>query len=137
MKKLNSILVIDDDAISCFVASRMLEPYVTGSEIKCLKNGLEATEYFKQVDQQYPDLVLLDINMPLMNGFEFLDWYEQNGFKGTTNIAMYTSTERREEMGKAETYEDVIGYIIKAINYEKIEEVLTAMKMVYNEKLST
>lgn len=124
MKKTPFILIVDDDDVACFITMRTLELLAIASKIETLNNGREAADFFTQKHEKYPDLVLLDINMPLMNGFEFLDWYEKNGHTGTTKFAMYTSSERPEERKKAEGYEDVIGYISKPINKEKIEEVM-------------
>ena len=127
MEKMRCILIVDDDEIACFVAERMLEPLDIASEIKSLYNGKEVADYFEEANGNFPDFVLLDINMPLMNGFEFLEWYEKNGFKGTTKFAMYTSSERPADKERAEGYEDVIGYISKPIDKVKIEEVMMRM----------
>lgn len=126
MKKLKSILIVDDDKTSNLISRMVLNPLNIAESIEILVNGKEAKDHF-EISTNSPELVLLDINMPYMNGFEFLDWYEENGLIGRAKFAMFTSSGRREDKDRAHSYTDVIGYIEKPLSKEKIEYLLSSV----------
>ena len=123
MGKFKHICIVEDDETASFVAKILMESFDAADEYSIAKNGKQAVEWIQKTGM-LPDFILLDINMPLMNGWEFLDWYEKNGYKGKTKIAMYTSSIRPEDKQKAKGYDDVIGYIEKPITKEKFAEVV-------------
>lgn len=78
MKIVNCILLIDDNVHDNFIHTRTINKIPAAKQVKTVTTGEEALEYFKlgqQYPEQYPvpDLIFLDINMPGMNGFEFLE----------------------------------------------------------------
>lgn len=118
------ILIIDDDETSNFVTSTVIQRMEPGIEIQTALNGVEAMEFFKKNPDNIPPVTLLDINMPLMNGFEFLDWYNQSEFRGKTKIVMYTSSVREDDRKQAVRYNDVIAYIEKPLSEKSFSEIL-------------
>ena len=82
MKKLNLVLLVDDDEISNFVTEKHIDRSNLVDHLEIKTNGQEAAEYLSNCKNTYPDLVLLDINMPLMSGFELLDHYQQSSYSG-------------------------------------------------------
>jgi CheY-like chemotaxis protein len=73
---INKILVVDDDENWCFISKRMLSKASMGKEIITAKNGLEALNKLQQYaanGEKLPELIFLDIKMPVMDGFEFLE----------------------------------------------------------------
>ena len=85
-KKLNCILLIDDDPATNFLHKLIIEQAQITHEIRIVNNGQEAMDYLtRQNDYQdadsesapFPDLIFLDINMPVMDGWEFIDAYQQ------------------------------------------------------------
>ena len=83
MKKLRKILLIDDDDITCYINKMFLEGMEIAEEINCVHDGCEGLKYIHQhcskganQKEAAPDLVFLDVNMPLMDGFEFLEALE-------------------------------------------------------------
>jgi len=94
---MNKILLIDDDAPTNFFNQYILKKHTINCEIVVKTNGLEALEYLET--EALPDLILLDINMPIMNGFEFLDQAKRS-FKDKweqTKIFIMMSVELPEE----------------------------------------
>lgn len=126
MKKLRSILIVDDDQTSNLISRMVLNPMDVADSIEILDNGQDAKDHF-EIASDFPELVLLDINMPFMSGFEFLDWYEKTGLTGKAKFAMFTSSGRLEDKDRANSYSDVIGYIEKPLSKEKMENILACV----------
>jgi CheY-like chemotaxis protein len=118
-----SILVIDDDKICNFLTVNALKKAGINGEIEVVINGLDAINLLKEV-QSFPDLILLDINMPIMDGLEFLKNYETEGFLGKTKIAMYTSSIREADKKIAFKYSDVFDFINKPLTHEKLIDLI-------------
>ena len=124
MPKLSFVLIVDDDETSNYLTELFLEEFGICDKMRTLLNGQQAVQFFLENNDEYPELVLLDINMPLMNGFEFLEWWEKNNRQGKTKFAMLTTSIRREDQKQARKYKDVIGYIEKPIVKQKIIELI-------------
>jgi len=120
MKNLFRILIVDDDEISNYLTSATLRYVYEDAEIRTVFNGMQAMEYFLKNPERIPEVIFLDINMPIMNGFEFLDWYENSAFKGSTKICMLSTSVSMEDRERAGKYDDVVGYIEKPLKYESI-----------------
>lgn len=123
MNKFRQIMLIDDDETSNFIARRQLQFAKACDDIVTAANGLEAREYICNCTD-LPDLVVLDINMPLMNGFEFLDWFDGSEFRGRMKFAVYSTSIREEDRQRARGYVDVIRYIEKPLTKDKIADLM-------------
>ena len=124
MSKFRQILIIDDDEVCNFVTRYTLEPLKVCEEIITLLNTRQAIDYFDRSKNGLSDLVLLDINMPMINGFDFLEWYQKSQHSGKTKFIMYTTSIRKEDRNRASQYKDVIGYIEKPISERKIKKFI-------------
>ncbi len=121
MDKIRNILLVDDDDTGNFVTKMFFSSNKLGVQLSVVENGREAVDYFNSQKANYPDLVLLDINMPLMDGFEFLQWYEKNGYIGKTKIAMFSSSIREDDKQRALPFKDVVDYIEKPLTLSKFK----------------
>jgi CheY-like chemotaxis protein len=129
MKQLNKILLVDDDATSNFLTRMLIEDMELANRIYTAQNGAEALELIKgqcisseQVDDNYcPELILLDINMPIMDGFEFLE--ELQKLKDLrhkdTKIVILTSSTNAKDLERAQSYA-VYKYLQKPLTEEKL-----------------
>lgn len=129
----HSVLLIDDDKIYQFTARKILESTGLTKRILSFYNGEEAINYLKNEamsDESTPDVIFLDINMPIMNGWEFLEEYKK--LKGTFPkpivVYMVSSSVDDSDIQRSKEYESVSDYIIKPIAREKYEQLITSLR---------
>lgn len=129
---LNCILVIDDDEPTNFFNQMILEESGCTRHIKIMQSGQEALDYLSVCTQpgcdenEYPrpDLILLDINMPVMNGWEFLEEYKKYNTECYAKIVMLTTSLFPEDKIKAEETPEISGFENKPLTDEKLKAVL-------------
>lgn len=125
------ILLVDDDDVTNFLSREMLRIYMSSPQIDTAVNGQDAIEYLKSRASDadsLPDIILLDINMPVMDGWDFLaefDRIKQPGFE-KINIIMFTSSVYYEDIDRAKTYASVKSIYSKPLDEEKIKEIIAS-----------
>ena len=130
MKKLNTILLIDDDAPTNFFNKIIIKKANCAEQVDVTQNGLIALEYIKanyNENKPQPDLILLDINLPGMNGWEFLEEYSKLEFVdeiSTTIIIMLTTSLNPSDMEKANSIKVVNGFANKPFSTNALEEII-------------
>lgn len=126
MKKLDTILLIDDDEDSNFFHTRLIKKMDCAEQVKAALNGKEGLEILKGDRDYRISLILLDINMPVMNGWEFLEVYNQleTKHKSEVIVVMLTSSVNPDDRKKAESMGIVADFIQKYLTQEKLEEIL-------------
>lgn len=125
MNKLKKILLVDDDDLFNYIHQEILKKLQVTEKIEVAVNGKEALKFFES-KENYPDLVLLDIDMPIMNGFEFLHQITTTYKEALTGtrIIMLTSSFNQRDIDKANGYK-VSGYLNKPLSPDKFFEVLS------------
>ena len=127
------VCLIDDDNIYQFTARAILESTGLAKQIRSFYNGSEAITYFQNpqnIDPEtLPDLIFLDINMPVMNGWEFLDEYHKFYAMLPKPIALYvvSSSVDRDDMQKSRSYEGVRDYLVKPVHRNTYQEVIAGL----------
>lgn len=129
--KLNCILLVDDDEPTNFLNQMVLEELNITEQIKVAQNGKEALTYLEStnignVNFPLPELILLDINMPAMNGWEFLQQYAKlpANQKANVVIVMLTTSLNPDDRAKADEISEVTGFETKPLTADKIQELL-------------
>ncbi|WP_028978638.1 response regulator [Sporocytophaga myxococcoides] len=128
MKKINCILLIDDDEISNFINETLLKRMGVASEIKVVKNGIDGLKYITIYDEKgiCPELILLDLNMPVIDGYEFLESFDKLIFENKNNVKIVvlssSNNPRDEERLKNEF--GISNYFIKPLTEEKVLSIL-------------
>ncbi|MDB2683163.1 response regulator [Alphaproteobacteria bacterium] len=115
---ISSIMIVDDSESDQFLTKVIIEKYDDTIEIMQAYDGQEALEQLDAIDKQ-PDIILLDINMPRMNGFEFLEEYNKREEKSKI-IAMLTSSDQEEDKEKSIKYGCVKTYFVKPLSSDKV-----------------
>ena len=122
---IKKILLVDDDAGANFLNRIYLNNYNVVSQIDTALNGREAIDYLA-ASNECPDIILLDINMPVLDGFEFLKIFnEQNKCSTVSKIFMLTSSTREEDRIAAMSSKYVKGYFDKPLTTSHIEEMFS------------
>ena len=130
---LDKILCVDDDPITLMLCKKVVEKVDFAKEIITAKNGEEAILYFDNLFQErkvnysiiYPKLVLLDLNMPVMDGWEFLESYMSKDYHDifiSTRFIVLSSSIDPYDINRAKTY-PVIGFLSKPITKEMLENL--------------
>ena len=120
MKK-KKIWVVDDDNIYQIIIKKLIEKSAVFSDISSFKNGKDAIDVLfnsTENNECIPDIILLDINMPIMDGWEFMDELGLIKPKFNTEIVVYivSSSIAIEDKNKSKTYENILGYLSKPVN---------------------
>ena len=133
-QKLNCILVIDDDEPTNFFTRIILEEADCCNHIKTVQSGQEALDYLAQSEKPgadpnlypSPDLIFLDINMPAMNGWEFLDEYRNLSIAPQHKMimVMLTTSLFPEDKAKAGRSPEISGFENKPLTLDKLERIL-------------
>lgn len=118
-------ILIDDDPIINLVHKKIIKNADLEAEITDFISGKKALEFFKQKANEQVDVVLLDINMPEMNGFEFLDELikNKNINYAKWNIFILTSSLNIKDKEQAEKYPILKGYLEKPLNVAKMMQL--------------
>ena len=121
---MDTILIIEDDDAFHFLCEMAFKR--SGRNIKLLKalDGVQAFEVLESAETM-PDLILVDINMPRMNGLEFLAEYAKRGGGKIPVVAMLTSSDQARDRQQAMGYEFVRDYLVKPLTAEHIDRLET------------
>ena len=125
-------MLVDDDEINNFISIKLIKKALLSTEIAACLNGKFAIEQLLEMQkkgaEKLPDYILLDINMPIMNGWEFLDEYKRLNIDplGKTKIYIISSSVFSNDINKARSYPLVKSFISKPLSVEKIKEMFEA-----------
>ena len=123
MKDKKSILLVEDDIVDAMTVKRALIDIKVTNTLHTVGNGEEALEFLNNPENEMPGIILLDLNMPKMNGIEFLKVVKNdNSLKRIPVIVLTTS---QEEQDRIESFNfGVAGYMIKPVDYLQFVETI-------------
>ncbi|AKD04277.1 response regulator [Pontibacter korlensis] len=132
MKYLNKVLIIDDDEVNNVFCKIVIEHLGITENVDYFMSGPEALDYLSSCfsnGEAVPDLIFLDINMPLMNGFDFLNAYHEMGLQKRlpTKISMLSSSDIEADIKASLKYECVIDYVTKPLSESALHRILSKL----------
>jgi len=131
---LNKILCVDDDPITVMLCRKVIVKSNFSRLTDSAQNGEDALHYFDNLilnnSKEYPELILLDLNMPVMGGWEFLDNFSNSyaEFFPTIKVIVLSSTIDPQDVDKAKTYPMVLDFMSKPITMEMLEQLKVLLK---------
>jgi len=127
-----NLLVIDDDDINIFIIKKIVEKTGFDIDMVAKSNGKLAIDYLEEVTAQnaaFPHLILIDINMPVMNGWELIEAYEELDFKKDADLYILSSSVYENDIEKTKSYKSVKGFISKPLSMERLTELIKAIRV--------
>lgn len=131
--KNRNVMLIDDNKIDLFVNQRIIEKFDPSLKTRLFNNAISAITYFKLLENntrikslELPDVVLLDINMPEMNGFNFFEEFKELNFCNKNKIQVYllSSSMCPNDIVRAQEETHCAGYVTKPLTIDKLERLL-------------
>lgn len=128
--KPKTLFVIDDDKIYHFLFKNLLKQNGIDVAVSFFHNGQEAIEHIKKnIDAaELPDLILLDVNMPIMNGWQFLEEYSQliQALPKKSPVYMISSSNNEVDINKAKEFGNIVkDYLLKPVCKEDLDMIFS------------
>ncbi|MBX9852338.1 MAG: response regulator [Cytophagaceae bacterium] len=129
MLKFNQVLLIDDDKINNFINEKIFKKSNCVEKIHSALNGEEALAFLSESTDGdislLPDLILLDINMPVMDGVQFMEKFREVYPDAKTAVMVMLTTTTTPEIKSQLELHKVSGFIQKPLNEEKIKDIVS------------
>lgn len=127
MRKIELACIIEDDPIHLFLTKKHID--ITGLVEKILvyKNGKDAYDKLKELfvnREKLPQIIFLDLNMPVWDGWQFLDEFTKMPVTQKVEIYILTSSVHDEDIKRAKTYSLISNYLAKPISQEQMKTIL-------------
>jgi CheY-like chemotaxis protein len=129
MKK-NTIILIDDDDIQHYIVKTTLNKIEPTINLIAFLSASKALEYLKNIDhEQLPIFILLDLNMHIMDGWEFLNTYKN--FESKADVMIVTSSIDQNDIIQSKKYQEVKQFISKPLNKTKLQTLINSYNVNY------
>ncbi|GHC58990.1 response regulator [Ulvibacter litoralis] len=127
MRKIDLACIVEDDPMHLFITKKYMELSGFVEKILVCKNGKEAYDTLKAMflnSEKLPQIIFLDLNMPIWDGWQFLDEFTKIPIEKNVIIYILTSSNSEEDINRAEQYSLMSNYLIKPINQSQLKSVL-------------
>lgn len=119
-----SIILVDDDPINNLINKRLITKLDISDTVEEYLDAEKAIEHIKSLKKKDKVLILLDINMPVMNGWDFLNFYTDKFNDRDDKIVMLSSSIEAQDRQRAFGYAVVDGFLEKPLTREKMKSIL-------------
>jgi CheY-like chemotaxis protein len=126
MKKISLACLIEDDPLHVFIIKKFIDMDDRVSDLMVCNNGKEAFDKLSAMikeEKQLPEVIFLDLNMPIWNGWQFLDEFAKTPITKETIIYILTSSNSPDDLSRADKYNLQAHYLIKPISIENLTKV--------------
>ena len=113
---------MDDDKVLNFLTAKSFKKSGIVQRVEVAFNGQEALDYLIHA-KEVPDFILLDIGMPIMDGFEFMEAYRKLKLDKRPKVAIYTGSIEDGDKEKAKSYHDIVDFIVKPLTPEHLDRI--------------
>jgi CheY-like chemotaxis protein len=132
MNQIKTLTLVDDDDIFVFLTKKVVEQTKLVDLIKVFGNGLDALNFLKENRHNVdvlPEIILLDLSMPIMNGWQFLEEYAKLNPTIGKKITIYicSSSISHDDITRAKAINEVSDYIIKPITKNKLIDLIKTL----------
>ena len=128
MRNNKPILLLEDDYVDALTVKRALKELRITNPLQVAGNGEEGLDYLRDKNSQQPSIILLDLNMPRMNGIEFLQIVKQDDELRRIPVVVLTTSS--EHPDKIESFNlGIAGYMSKPVDYTKFIEVIRTIDL--------
>lgn len=127
MKSFDLVYIIEDDVITTKITELHLRRHTAFGQVQCYPNGQPALAALRRAAAQclkLPDLILLDLNMPVMDGWEFLDALAVQAWQEFVSVCVLTSSIQPDDIEKAKTYPEVKAYFTKPVSAPLLNQLV-------------
>jgi len=115
------VLLVEDDLVDTMAVKRVLKEMNTANDLVCALNGEDALSYLRSEGNRMPCLILLDLNMPKMNGMEFLRVVKADDILKSIPVVVLTTSNDEQDMRRSFEF-GAAAYIVKAFGYRDFRE---------------
>lgn len=128
MGKLGMVMLVDDNDTDNFISKRIIEITNFSEKVIVKNSGKSALDYLeenKETPEQLPEIIFLDINMPIVDGFVFLYEYEKfsNQIKDKCRVIILSSSDNKRDIDKIVNNDYVIKFVTKPLTEKTLEEI--------------
>ena len=128
MRNFKPILLVEDDTVDTMTVKRALSDLKVINPLVHTSNGEEALEYLKNEANERPCIILLDLNMPKMNGIEFLKATKHEDIIKRIPVVVLTTS--KDDQDIIESFKlSVAGYMVKTVDYKKFVEIIRTVNL--------
>lgn len=124
---INLVCIIDDDPIYTFAVKKLMKMNAFSEQFLIFKNGKEALDGLINLHKNkstFPDLILLDINMPIMDGWQFLDACKNISLDISSPLYMTSSSIDEKDKKKSKTYDMITEYVEKPLTLDSLNKLV-------------
>ncbi|WP_324028258.1 response regulator [Maribacter sp. BPC-D8] len=130
-----NILLVDDDELYLYLMEKTIHQISKELVVSTFTDGEQAVEYIAKCTEEkveLPEVIFLDINMPFLDGWGFLNEFKKLKPKIINNINIYmvSSSMRESDVKRASNFEELTGYVVKPVNKVQLAEIF---KKIYHE----
>ncbi len=128
MRNSKPILLVEDDTVDVMTVKRAFKDLNIKNQLVSTANGEEALEYLKNNDNSKPHIILLDLNMPKMNGIEFLTIIKADETLKKIPVIVLTTSSHQQDIAESFKF-SVAGYIVKSVDYAEFTEAINTINL--------
>lgn len=133
MEKINLVCLVEDDPVHAFIAQKVLGMTGMVNQVLIFENGKKIFDYLverRNTGEAMPNLILLDLNMPIWDGWQFLDEAKDIDLLKGIPLYIITSSTDRSDRDRANQHQLLDHYLVKPLTLEKVKPVLDALQTI-------